>query len=346
VRFLVATALAALAGCSNPPATEDPLNKLSEYNLFVGPLAQQNPGPNLVPYDVVSPLYADGAGKFRFLSLPTGTKIHFDPTGRWTFPDGAMIVKTFYFDNDARNPAAGRKLLETRLLIFKGGTWETHTYVWNDAQDDATVFSAGEALHVDFVDGNGMPGSVDYQVPSTSQCKNCHGQNKVLTSLGPRTRQLNRDHDYGAGAENQIAHLQKLGLFDVDPGPPAMLDALVDPRGTDTVEKRARSYLDANCAHCHNSGGYASSTNLQLNIETTNPIDLGICRHPVAAGPASGGFLFDVFPGQPNNSIMTYRMKSNDPQIKMPQLPLTTVDTFGADLITQWIAGRTDPACQ
>ncbi len=316
-------------GCGGEsPPPEIPYDNLSQYNLFVGNPADQKPASNVVPYDVVSVLYADGAGKYRFLAVPPNQKIHFDPSGRWTFPDGTIVIKTFNY---------GQKLLETRLLINQGGTWSAHTYIWNDAQTDAVRYAAGKSIQLDML---------DYQVPNSSQCKNCHGQNKLIVPLGPRTRQLNRDYDYGNGPENQISHLFKLGLLDADPGPPAMLPALADPHGTATVEERARAYLDANCAHCHNESGYASSTALRLEAETTLPIDLGVCRHPVAAGMASGGFLYDVVPGKPDQSIMVFRMKSNDPQYKMPQLPLTTVDQFGVDLISQWIAGRTDPACQ
>src|SRR5262249_44305186 len=107
-----------------------------------------------------------------------------------------------------------------------------------------------------------------------------------------------------------------------------------------------RSWLDANCAHCHNERGYAASTALRLQIATVTPIDLGQCRHPVAAGSASGGLLYDAVPGKPDQSIRLYRMKSNDAKVKMRQLPLTTIDQFGVDLVSQWIAQRAAPACQ
>ena len=341
------TLLIALMGCGQPPtAPTIPYDALSQYGFFKGNMADQAPAGGIVPYDVISVLYADGAGKFRFLVVPQGKQIHFDPLNRWTFPDGTFIIKTFYYELDQRNPGSKRRLLETRLLIDQGGTWDAQTYVWNQAQTEAYRYVAGESIHLDYTDQNGAAGSVDYQVPDSSQCKNCHGQDKLITPLGPRTRQMNRAHDYGNGPENQIAHIASLGLFDADPGDPAKLTALADPRGNAPASDHARAYLDANCAHCHNTHGYASSTNLQLNIETMNAIDLGVCRHPVAAGMASGGFLYDVNPGMPDQSIMVYRMKSNDPQIKMPQLPLTTVDQTGVDLVSQWIAGLSDPPCQ
>ena len=167
----------------------------------------------------------------------------------------------------------------------------------------------------------------------------------MIVPLGPRTRQLNRTHDYGSGPENQLTHLASLHLFDGALPDPAGLERLSDPLGTAPVADRARAYLDANCAHCHNQEGYASSTALRLNIETTLPVDLGACRHPVAAGHANGGFLFDIVPGHPEQSIMVFRVQSNDPEIKMPQLPLTTSDPVGVDLITNWISGLSPVGC-
>ena len=337
---------AALAGCGDPVDDGSQfLPHLSDYHLFTGALADQKPVAGLVPYEVASPLYSDGAQKLRFIQLPAGAKIHFDATGRWQFPDGTTIVKTFYYDHDQRDATLGRRVLETRLLLNQGGAWSAITYVWNDAQTEADRFVAGKALHVDYIDPDGVARAVGYQVPSTPTCKNCHGQAKRFVPLGPRTRQLNRTHDYGAGAENQLAHFAAAGMFDGALPDPATLEALVEPRGTASVEKRARSWLEANCAHCHNGDGYASSTDLELEADTATPIDFGACRHPVAAGNASGGLLYDIVPGQPDNSIMIHRMKSNAPQTKMPQLPLTTVDEFGVKLVTDWITGL-QGACQ
>ena len=334
-------------GCGEEdPALARFAPKLSSYPFFDGRLADQKPAAGVVPYEVISTLYADGAGKNRFLAVPPGAKIHFDPTGRWLFPDGTTIIKTFFFDPDERAPGKDRRLVETRLLKYTEGAWYAVTYVWNAAQTDAEREIAGREIHVDRVDGNGAPAPVVYQVPSTSQCKSCHGQAKKFVPLGPRSRQLDRAHDFGAGPENQLDHMAKLGLFDGPIPDEGARTKLVDPAGTAPLVDRARAYLDANCAHCHNQEGFAASTALRLEIETTEALDLGVCRHPVAAGGGSGGFLFDVVPGHPEQSVMIYRMKSSDPKAKMPQLPLTTVDEFGVRLLSDWIASLAGGPCE
>jgi uncharacterized repeat protein (TIGR03806 family) len=343
--LLAALALTGCGGTTMPPSPYPDL--LSQWNLFKPPLADQQPNDNLLPYEVNSILYADGAGKYRFLSVPQNRQIHFDPHDRWTFPPGTIFIKTFDYNFDDRHPEMGRRLLETRLIVLgDDGTWTAHTYVWNDAQTDATRQVAGQSLAIQRIDSQGNSVTGEYRVPNTTQCKDCHAQDKVIVPLGPRTRQLNRTHDYGQGPENQIAHLAGLNLLDSAIPDPATLDKLADPAGNAPVEARARAYLDANCAHCHNDSGYASSTALRLNAETTTPIDLGVCRHPVAAGHANGGFLYDVVPGHPDMSILIFRMQSNDPQFKMPQLPLTTSDAFGVDLVSQWIAALPPANCQ
>jgi uncharacterized repeat protein (TIGR03806 family) len=338
--FLVALTLCGCGDDSRYPRL------LSQYNLFVPPLAAQTPAPGVVPYEVNSILYADGAGKYRFMFVPAGKQVHFDATNRWTFPVGTRFIKTFDYDHDERHPEMGQRLLETRILELEtDGTWAANTYVWNDAQTDAERYVAGETLTVDRIDAAGNMVSGEYRVPNTSQCKNCHGQDLKIVPLGPRTRQVNRSHDYGKGPENQIDHFVALGLIDGAVPATATLDKLADPTSMAPVADRARAYLDANCAHCHNDSGYAASTALRLNVETTSLIDLGACRHPVAAGHANGGDEFDVVPGHPESSIMLFRMMSNDPQIKMPQLPLTTSDAFGVQLVSQWIAGLTPTGC-
>ena len=335
-----ALAILMLFGCTESPVTPPdaglsdakiPYAHLSKYGFFTGTISDQTPAANVVPYDVNAVLYQDGVKKQRFLVLPPGGKIGFDPLGRWTFPDGTIIIKTFYEDNP-------RHLLETRLLIFENGEWTTHTYLWDDAQQEATRYLPGITLKLH--DGS------DYRVPSSQQCGFCHGEARKIVPLGPRTRQLNRTYDFGSGPVNQLAHMNSLGMFTAAIPDPATLDKLSDPYGTDSVEFRARSYLDANCGHCHNAEGQAKNTNLHLNWEVTAPSELGVCKSPVAAGSAAGNFLYDIVPGDPDHSIMIFRMGATDAQIKMPQGPSISPDLDGKALVAQWIAGLPAQNCQ
>jgi uncharacterized repeat protein (TIGR03806 family) len=317
---------------------------LEALELFADPVAQE-PAASVVPYDVNAVLYADEAEKLRFLAIPEGEQATYDDSAVWQFPDGTRLVKTFFFWNDARDQARGRRLLETRIIECAAGKWSGRTYVWNDAQTEARRLKAGKTLDVAWIDQDGKHRTLDYRVPNDNECKTCHAKKHVFEPLGPRTRQLDRDHDYGSAhhpkPENQIDHLMRAGLLRGDVPRAADRFALLDPYGddsADTLERRARSYLDANCSHCHRPGGEAGSTALDLRAESEEAFGLGVCRTPVAAGPGSGGHEYDIVPGDPDASILVYRMESTDPEIKMPELPTVTSDAQGVALIREWIA--------
>lgn len=328
------------------PSPTIPYPLLSQYGLFTGNGSTQEPATDVIPYEVISTLFADFSHKRRFLRVPAGGTIGYEAEKPWRFPEGTIVVKTFSYFDDFRNPALGEQLLETRLLIKTASDWTVHTYVWNAEQTEAVRKVAGAKVNASWIDDAGTAHALEYRVPNSNQCLGCHGEAGRTDLLGPRTRQMNRDHDYGAGPENQIDHFAALGLFDVAPPPFADRQTLADPLGSGPLDARARSYLDANCAHCHNPDqSLATSSGLFLGIETTNPSALGVCRSPVAAGNGTGGFSYDVVPGDPAASIMVYRMASTDPEIKMPEMPTQLSDPEGVALISAWIASLTPPGC-
>jgi hypothetical protein len=100
----------------------------------------------------------------------------------------------------------------------------------------------------------------------------------------------------------------------------------------------ARGYLDVNCAHCHQPGGGASNSGLDLRWEQDDPYALGIRKPPVAAGRGAGGHAFSVEPGDPDASITVYRMSSTEPGIAMPELGRSTNDAHGIAAVRAWIA--------
>jgi hypothetical protein len=64
-----------------------------------------------------------------------------------------------------------------------------------------------------------------------------------------------------------------------------------------------------------------------------------VCKPPVAAGPATGGYLYDIVPGDPDHSILTHRIESTQPGILMPPLGRSVVDQAGVALVADWISG-------
>lgn len=120
------------------PANQPLPALLSQTGAFAD-LATLTPATGLIPYDVSSPLWSDGAIKSRWLAIPTNTSIGFVPTGEWTFPAGSVFVKHFELSASDTDPSI-RKRLETRLLVRDtNGTVYGATYKWRPDQTDADL---------------------------------------------------------------------------------------------------------------------------------------------------------------------------------------------------------------
>ncbi|MEZ5491320.1 MAG: hypothetical protein R3F50_13505 [Gammaproteobacteria bacterium] len=92
-----------------------------------------------------------------------------------------------------------------------------------------------------------------------------------------------------------------------------------------------------NCGHCHNPYGAADTSALLLDGYTRTPRQMGLCKPPVAAGGGAGDRLFGIVPGEPEQSILLYRMQSVEPDEMMPELGRSLVHEEGLDLIRAWI---------
>ena len=340
-----------------PPDSEAPRfpTLLSETGLFTS-TETMTPAAGLIPYDVNSPLWSDGALKERYLALPGDSKIKYNtltypqpapgaPPG-WQFPDGAVAVKTFALEMEVGNPDSVRRL-ETRLLVHEKipGTdeygeelWHGYTYVWNDEQTDASLAEAKGLDREYVIKDASAPGGERKQTwrfPSRAECTLCHTMPAKYV-LGINTRQLNRDHDYDGVVANQLATFDNLGLFEEPlPAKPADLPRNYDPSNTGVpVQKRARSYLDANCAHCHRKWG---GGNAEFQLVTDLPVDgLGI----VNVGLQHGNFEMEnphvLTPGAPDRSMMLHRMEILGLG-RMPHIASGMVDQHGVELIREWI---------
>jgi uncharacterized repeat protein (TIGR03806 family) len=160
-----------------------------------------------------------------------------------------------------------------------------------------------------------------------------------MRPLGPTARQLNGDFPYADGVENQLTRWSKLGLLShaIDPKDAPKLAVWDDP-ATGSINERARAWLEINCAHCHNPNGPAKNSGLDLRVVQDNRTKYGVFKSPVAAGRGTGGRLYDIVPGKPDESIFMYRLASDQPQIMMPELGKRLVHAEGVELIRQWIA--------
>lgn len=317
---------------------ELPYETLSEYHFFGGEMAALSPVPGVLPFEVASPLWTDNALKYRFMVVPEGESIGFDATGNWVWPVNTVLIKNFVFPKDWRDPEGERRIIETRLLIHETeGDWSSHTYVWNDEQTEAKRTTAGKRVVIEMADEAGVSFEQTYLVPNTNECGSCHEVGDVFFPMGPVTPQINTEVERDGSTQNQLEWMVSQGLFDAAPPAPEDLPALVDPREDGDLEVRARSWMHANCAHCHQQDAAAHKSGLFLAYDIEEPQTYGVCKTPVAAGGGSGGLLYDIVPGDPESSILVYRIHSTDPEIKMPELGNLYIDELGVKLVEDWI---------
>lgn len=305
--------------------------RLSQWRLFTGELKQLRPNSGVVPYDVNTPLFSDYAAKARFVWMPKGTAAHYDPVDPFQFPTGTILVKTFSFPG---------RIIETRLLVNTRKGWVGVPYVWNAGQTDAVLEIAPDPVAVEWTHPSGEKMSIRYNIPNTNQCKACHDRSKTTVPIGPTARQLNRSFAYAEGTENQLAHWTRAGYLTGAPPPDrAPRNAVWNDPSTGTLDERARAYLDANCAHCHNPQGPADNTGLYLTAGQRDPLRLGFCKVPVAAGHGAGDLRFDLVHGRPDDSILVRRLDSVEPKVMMPEIGRSTIHREGVALIREWVAG-------
>lgn len=314
-----------------------PFQKLSEYNFFGGDIKDLNPNQRILAYDLNTPLFSDYAHKARFVWLPEGTSAQVDSSGNIQFPNQTILIKNFFYQHDERDLTAGRRILETRLLIKNEEAWDAHTYIWNETQTDAELSIIGDVMKVNWIDLAGESIETDYIVPNKNQCKGCHDFGGKLIHLGPKIANLDREYNYEEGSKNQLDKWREMNYlkeYDTNiiyPKFPEWDDVNAD------LHQRAMAYLDVNCGSCHNPNGPANTSGLNLVFKQEKDIQLGIFKGPVASGKGSGGRSYNIVPGEPENSILVYRMESTDPGAMMPELGRRLVHKEGVELIKEWI---------
>jgi uncharacterized repeat protein (TIGR03806 family) len=301
-----------------------------------------------VDYELTTPLFSDYAIKNRTIYLQPGAQATYADVDPFDLPVGTIITKSFSFSDDESNPALNGRVHETRILMRATSGWLALPYKWDDARREAPLFTGGTVEAIHFTAPNGTNLDANYLVPSSAQCAACHVSDDVQHPIGPKARLLNRDHTYPDGTvENQLDHWTRLGLLaGAPPSASAPRLPVFDDPSTGTVAERARAWLETNCAHCHSSGGLARTTGLFLGTDQTNPYAWGVCKTPIAAGPASGGFFYDIFPGQPDQSILVYRIESTAPGTMMPEVGRSVVHAEGVQVVRDFISQLVLPPCQ
>lgn len=355
-RRFAASFLALAACCSGAPSCnfnsngevrlhlQEPFPKrLSDWHLFTETDGGLKPNDGVLPYDLNTPLFSDYASKYRFVWMPVGTSAEYREETSFEFPLGTILSKSFAFPVDG-HPGEER-LIETRLLVRTSSGWIPLPYVWDDSQKDATLQIVPDPVPIHYTDASGRTRDFTYQIPNTNNCRECHDHNRSLQPIGPKARNLNMDYDYVDGAANQLARWTEVGYLRGAPLPPAApREARWNEPRTGSLDERARAYLDNNCAHCHQAGGSAGYTGVDFRLGHSDLTRFGVCKHPNSAGNM-GDRRYDLVPGDPERSILVYRLESTAPKVMMPQIGRAVVHTESIALLREWVAALQGDSC-
>ena len=287
--------------------------RLSETGCFRDTAAHV-PAAGLVPYGVNVPLWSDGVAKLRYLALPAGAQVGYRARDAFELPVGTVLVKTFVTE-------AGRRL-ETRLLTRQAAGWRGFTWRWNEEQTDAFLLEDGLD---EVVDG------LDWRYPSRTECDQCHTDAAGHT-LGWRGLQLSGRFEAEGVQYDQLPALVERGYLDEAP---ARVPA--HPRPDDEgapVADRARAYLDANCAMCHQPDGLG---NARIDLRANRPLaEARLCDVEPDQGDLGIEGARLLAPGAPDQSVLLERMERRG-EGQMPPLASRRVDPEGTGLVRRWV---------
>lgn len=309
----------------------DAPTNLSETGAFKN-LITLEPADGVIPYEMIEPFWSDAADKFRWIAIPNdGTHdtsaemIQFSENGDWMFPAGTVLIKHFEYK--------GRRL-ETRFEVkADDGLFYYLDYVWNEAGTEATLQYNGLTEDIT-IQGE----TITWRFPSTSECLTCH-QTAVGNVLGVRTKNLNSAITYpttGVQA-NQLVSLSSIGVFDqtITANETAnFVSVAAKDDLTQSLEYRARSYLDVNCAYCHQP---ATGNRAVFDARLTTPLDQQNLINGAIGSSLGLNNPFVIVPQDKDRSMAHFRMNSLNPDQMMPPLAKAKVDADGLQLIEDWI---------
>ena len=320
--------------------------RLSETGLFQS-TQEYRVETGVVSYRINAPGWHDGATSDHYLAVPGDARIDFSTGGGgWSLPEGSVLVQTLSLP---LAPGGQPRRLETRLMTRQLSEWVGYSYRWNDEQTDAELVGAkGEDLRLQVYDPaapDTPPRTVDWRIPSRSECMNCHARavgyllsmNSLQLNCPPASADPARDDQPASDAdENPLKKFLALGLYS---NPPTeSIDALprlanpYDPK--ENLEARARSYLHANCAVCHIEAG-GGNARMNLSFDSPDEKTKLIEERPLHDTFGLPNAML-VAPGAPDSSVLYHRISQRG-RGQMPPLVSHQVDEGARQLFHDWI---------
>lgn len=307
-------------------------------------------------------------------------RIEFNTGKSWKFPDDAVLVKSFALETTPGD-ASTRRWIETRFMVKQQGEWAGYSYRWNDEQTDAELVAAEGAdqkvgqqvwhfpsrtdcmvCHsraANFVLGlserqmnkeHDYGGVVEHQFHALERL----GVLKITTMAADYPAKIKADLKTAGLDEKKVAERYRelsttrdqraipaaQSLFVKQP---SEYESLPNPYDEgEPLDARARSYLHANCAHCHiDAGGGNSQMNLAIEAEPAKMKLIG--EKPLHHKFDINNPLL-VAPGEPERSVLLHRLAHRGEKSgQMPQIGTNVVDEAAVKLFREWIAEVKQP---
>lgn len=331
--------------------TQVPYPKLSDYKFFDGELKNQKPALNVLPYEPASSLFTDYAHKKRFVWMPDGTKGNFVADNKVIeLPVGAALIKTFYYENV--QPDNSTRIIETRIMIRKTEGWIFADYVWNTEQTEAYLDLAGSFTSISWKGEDNVIKSTDYRIPSEVQCIICHKSKQEVNGvevtthipIGIKPQNLNFNYNYENGTKNQLTKWVEKGYLENNFSLPSLENTTINYNDTSkSIELRARSYVDVNCAHCHQTDRFCDYRPMRFDFSETGmanglgETNMGVCVSTQDMQDFDPALSKIVTPGNVERSMIFHRLNTDNEAYRMPLHGRTIIHVEGVALIEQWI---------
>jgi len=293
---------------------------------------------DFLPYEVTTPLWSDGAEKFRWASVAQADgRFGYARTNSWSLPEGAVWIKHFQIEMTNGVPESTRRL-ETRFLVKGAEGIFGLTYRWDASQTNAQLVPPSGMTEPLLIQDGGVIRTQVWSYPGWGQCQICHNA-QAGHALGFNTYQLNREIERENGKTNQLDWLKGHGFFReprlVQPQAAPKFASLDDESAP--LQHRVRSYLDSNCAMCHQPEGAAQrrwDARLSTPFHLAQVLDATPTFHPAP--------LMIAASRTPTNSFLLHRASVRNLN-QMPPLATARVDEDFLLLATNWIMTVPEP---
>jgi len=315
---------------------------LSQTGAF-SDLSTLTPAQGVIPYELIESFWSDGAVKKRWMVVPNnGThnaaneQVKYSENGVWEYPVGSVLIKHFELPIDHTDPSITRRLETRFVVVYEPGEAYWLTYRWRNDGTDADLLTTGLDEPIAISTANGPENQV-WHYPSRAECFSCHNENSMGT-LGLRTRNLNSDYTYPSTGltGNQLVSLSAIGILDQTITDGDTPDLLTHARIDDiqsSLEDRARSYLDLNCAYCHQPAtGNRAVFDARLSTPLSNQNYFSDLLNESLNIPNEA----IVVPFDTAASVLYQRIHTTG-FFRMPPIAKNVIDQEGSNLIADWI---------